>query len=159
MIVTLGANLCWSGAILHEPFGIGGSPTNVLIRDPDRGRRSVGCGCRVLRPSDRFLSHLIPLPLIQVRCFALERDSEFVYLALERCQSALADVVEISVTEGGSVLPLLQLLGEDAQPKPLAWSIAQDIGQGLMFLHDQGFVHRDLKASKFRLLQLSDKFP
>ena len=86
--------------------------------------------------------------MTQVRCFALERDSEFVYLALERCQSALADVVESSASEGGPMRPLLQLLGEDARPKPLAWSIAQDIGQGLMFLHDQGFVHRDLKASK-----------
>ena len=68
------------------------------------------------------------------------------YLALERCQSALADVVESSAAEGGPKLPLLQLVGKDAQPMPIAWSIGQDIGQGLMFLHDQGFVHRDLKA-------------
>lgn len=30
-----------------------------------------------------------------VRCFALEEDAEFVYLALERCQHSLADVLTL----------------------------------------------------------------
>ena len=35
-----------------------------------------------------------------VRCFAMEEDSEFVYLALERCVCTLADVVSLRQSEG-----------------------------------------------------------
>lgn len=31
---------------------------------------------------------------LQVRCFSMERDAQFVYLALERCAAALHDVME-----------------------------------------------------------------
>ena len=46
-----------------------------------------------------------------VRCFAMEEDSEFVYLALERCRQSLADLV---TGEGGSVF----LVDEAKHPTP-----------------------------------------
>ena len=46
-----------------------------------------------------------------VRCFAMEEDSEFVYLALERCKQSLADLV---TGEGGSVF----LVDEAKHPTP-----------------------------------------
>ena len=38
----------------------------------------------------------------QVRCFSMERDAQFVYLALERCSAALHDVVEAAPAAGAS---------------------------------------------------------
>ena len=46
-----------------------------------------------------------------VRCFAMEEDNEFVYLALERCRQSLADLV---TGEGGSVF----LVDEAKHPTP-----------------------------------------
>lgn len=46
-----------------------------------------------------------------VRCFAMEEDSEFVYLALERCKQSLADMV---MGDGGSVF----LVNEAKHPTP-----------------------------------------
>ena len=46
-----------------------------------------------------------------VRCFAMEEDSEFVYLALERCKQSLADLV---AGEGGSVF----MVDEAKHPTP-----------------------------------------
>jgi serine/threonine-protein kinase/endoribonuclease IRE1 len=97
---------------------------------------------------------LTPHSSLQVRCFALERDSQFVYLALERCECALADAVEPSV---GSAQPAsqLQLLSPEGKaPSARAWAIAKDIGSGLLFLHERGFVHRDLKVRRASLSTL-----
>ena len=82
----------------------------------------------------------------QVRCFSLQRDAQFVYLALERCAAALHDVVE-PPPGAGEPPPLaarLQFTGPDG-PTTVAWTVARDIGEGLAFLHSRGFVHRDLK--------------
>ena len=95
---------------------------------------------------------------MQVRCFALEKDAQFVYLALERCQCALADAVE---PQAGSAQPAtpLHLLQPDGQgPSPSAWAVAKDIGEGLLFLHERGFVHRDLKVCHM-LPALCNSFP
>lgn len=74
-----------------------------------------------------------------VRCFALEEDREFVYLALELCSSSLADLVERA-----RGTPLLIAGG---QPTPLAMSIAAEVTAGLAALHARGIVHRDLKPA------------
>ncbi len=83
---------------------------------------------------------------VQVRCFALERDSQFVYLALERCQCALADAVEPQAGSARPSTPLHLLRPDGGGPSPAAWAVAKDIGNGLLFLHERGFVHRDLKV-------------
>ena len=83
---------------------------------------------------------------LQVRCFALEKDSQFVYLALERCQCALADAVEPQAGSARPAKPLHLVQPDGAGPSPAAWAVAKDIGEGLLFLHERGFVHRDLKV-------------
>ncbi|DBA76306.1 TPA: bifunctional endoribonuclease/protein kinase ire1 [Trebouxia sp. C0004] len=74
-----------------------------------------------------------------VRCFALEEDGEFVYLALERCKQSLADMV--------AATPSQQHMFMDGEGHPTPWcmQVAEDIGQGLLALHERGIVHCDLK--------------
>ena len=52
-----------------------------------------------------------------MRCFAMEEDSEFVYLALERCRQSLADLV---TGEGGSVF----LVDEAKHPTPFCMQVS-----------------------------------
>lgn len=73
-----------------------------------------------------------------VRCFAMEEDTEFVYLALERCTCTLADALADHEGRARFVTP-------DGHPTAFALQIAQDIGRGLEALHARGIVHRDLK--------------
>eukprot|EP00850_Spirogloea_muscicola_P005936 SM000027S09717 [mRNA] locus=s27:884489:888411:- [translate_table: standard] len=94
-----------------------------------------------------------------VRCFAMEEDSDFVYVALERCAYSLSDLIRGYGHEdpsGGAVrddvLPLLpvdyvlgeavkQAIGKLGGLKELVL----DIVEGLVHLHALGIVHRDLK--------------
>jgi len=76
-----------------------------------------------------------------VRCFAMEEDQEFIYLALERCAGTLADA--LSTKEGRS--KFVNFINGVAIPTPYAMQISEDIGRGLAALHVQGIVHRDLK--------------
>lgn len=84
--------------------------------------------------------------MCQVRCFSLERDAQFVYLALERCAAALHDVMEPppAPSEPSPLVARMRFTGPEG-PTEVAWGVARDIGEGLAFLHSQGFVHRDLK--------------
>ena len=87
-----------------------------------------------------------------LRCFAMEEDADFVYVALERCVSALASVVD-----GGSMgtgLDLANKEGRDAfdlvnpatrRPTPEGMTLMRDVCEGLHALHCRGIVHRDLK--------------
>jgi serine/threonine-protein kinase/endoribonuclease IRE1 len=76
-----------------------------------------------------------------VRCFAMEEDQEFIYLALERCVGTLADA--LSTKEGRS--KFVSIKNGVATPTSYAMQISEDIGRGLAALHAQGIVHRDLK--------------
>ena len=78
-----------------------------------------------------------------VRCFALEEDGEFIYLALERCDMSLADALETAkmknmrfrkVDVDGAIVNT-----------PLAYQVARDIVEGVNAVHSRGIVHRDLK--------------
>ncbi|GAX74713.1 hypothetical protein CEUSTIGMA_g2161.t1, partial [Chlamydomonas eustigma] len=75
-----------------------------------------------------------------VRCFAMEEDREFVYLALERCRSTLNDFLG---TPGGRAA--MVEAGPDRKPTERCLEIMEQVAKGLAALHERGIVHRDLK--------------
>ncbi|KAK9823205.1 hypothetical protein WJX72_001091 [[Myrmecia] bisecta] len=81
-----------------------------------------------------------------IRCFAMEEDSEFVYLALERCRDSLADRLSPAGQPHAFVAP-------DGLPTQFAMQIAEDVGRGLLALHERGIVHRDLKPHNVLLTE------
>jgi len=102
-----------------------------------------------------------------LRCFAMEEDEHFVYVALERCACTLADLMELhsSATAGGRSdgvgdegdtsastgallrkdIPPLSLFEPDGSPTVAHWTLMRDISSGLAALHQKGIIHRDVK--------------
>lgn len=70
-----------------------------------------------------------------VRCFCVEEDHEFLYLALERCRGSLATM---STDEAFAS----QFVGQDGRHTPYAMQVAQELCEGLQALHSRGIVHR-----------------
>lgn len=81
-----------------------------------------------------------------VRCFAMEEDREFVYLALERCKQTLSDWI-------GSKEGQAAMLDSSGCPTPLCMQILSDIVEGLAALHERSIVHRDLKPHNVLLTE------
>jgi len=80
-----------------------------------------------------------------VRCFAMEEDGDFLYLALERCNYNLNDYI----LAPGTKKKLIDM--KKGTPTPHCMEIMQDIVSGLAFLHTVGIVHRDLKPQNVLL--------
>lgn len=86
-----------------------------------------------------------------VRCFAMEEDREFVYLALEKCRSTLSDFLaapagRCAFLEAGSDLPT-----------PRCLETMAEICRGLAALHERGIVHRDLKPHNVLLTEVGGR--
>lgn len=105
-----------------------------------------------------------------LRCFAMEEDADFVYVALEKCVWTLASLVDPAVTGMPSASARVHGMEEDGRPaaRPLTaapvpleafkvmdartgeptregLTIMRDVCAGLHALHSHGIVHRDLK--------------
>jgi len=80
-----------------------------------------------------------------VRCFAMEEDGDFLYLALERCNYNLNDYI----LAPGTKKKLINM--KTGLPTPHCMEIMRDIVSGLAFLHTVGIVHRDLKPQNVLL--------
>ncbi|CAL5197392.1 unnamed protein product [Lathyrus oleraceus] len=99
-----------------------------------------------------------------VRWHGVERDRDFIYLALERCICNLDDLIQIysDISENSNFrkdkTPKLikgkmetgkhdtQYLWEkNGHPSPLLLKLMRDIVSGVAHLHELGIIHRDLK--------------
>jgi len=81
-----------------------------------------------------------------LRCYAMEQDEHFVYVALERCACTLAAAVEAAGgADAGRPLPPLRLYERDGAPAPQLWALMRDVAGGLAALHAEGVIHRDVK--------------
>ncbi|XP_051139476.1 serine/threonine-protein kinase/endoribonuclease IRE1a-like isoform X2 [Andrographis paniculata] len=95
-----------------------------------------------------------------VRWHGVEKDQHFVYLALERCDCNLNDIILMharnlhaeEVTEGtvqlDSIKGLMEgyeLWNSDAYPSRFLLKLMRDVVSGIAHLHIIGMIHRDLK--------------
>jgi serine/threonine-protein kinase/endoribonuclease IRE1 len=92
-----------------------------------------------------------------LRCFAMEEDEDFVYVALERCSCTLASLVApegVFPTDAASMSPNSPTPDTKAfafvdertlKPTPEGLRLMRDAFAGVNALHAVGVVHRDLK--------------
>ena len=80
-----------------------------------------------------------------VRCFCVEEDHEFLYMALERCRGSLA---AMSTDEAFAA----QFVDAEGAHTPYAMQVAQELCEGLQALHSRGIVHRCAVRSKLAML-------
>ncbi|PXF45477.1 Serine/threonine-protein kinase/endoribonuclease IRE1 [Gracilariopsis chorda] len=131
--------------VSSKVLGVGSHGTVVYEGKMQPGERKVAVK-RLLRQffesARKEISLLVELDEASphvVRYFAMEEDSEFIYLALELCAASLAERVTQSEPP---VPPLTYLRG----PPPDYTSRAlRQLLQGLADLHRVGVVHRDVK--------------
>lgn len=67
-----------------------------------------------------------------VRCFAVEKTEDFIFIALELCRCNRRDWIR---TNGDGILPSATTRTQ----------IIQQVTEGVKFLHDKNIIHRDLK--------------
>ena len=92
-----------------------------------------------------------------LRCFAMEEDDDFVYVALERCERTLASLVTGKSVGSGENLdaradspnendpPFAFVDRASGRPTPEGLRLMRDAFAGVNALHAVGVVHRDLK--------------
>ncbi|XP_054809745.1 serine/threonine-protein kinase/endoribonuclease IRE1a-like [Prosopis cineraria] len=99
-----------------------------------------------------------------VRWHGVERDQDFIYLALERCVCNLGDLIQVysdssskpmsSKNQSSECLKVQIEMGNNniqelwkanGYPSSLLLKLMRDIVSGLVHLHELGIIHRDLK--------------
>uniref|UniRef100_A0A0A9CZI1 non-specific serine/threonine protein kinase n=1 Tax=Arundo donax TaxID=35708 RepID=A0A0A9CZI1_ARUDO len=99
-----------------------------------------------------------------VRLYSCDRDSDFVYISLERCQCSLADLIqkhsysfsgesiandEVAVSTKSKISNIegidVELWTQDGLPSAQLLKLLRDVVTGLVHLHNLGIIHRDLK--------------
>ena len=79
-----------------------------------------------------------------LRCYAMEEDADFAYVALERCSFTLASLVD-GTLEG---TPPFHIVDPTTRlPTKEGTRVMRDACAGLLALHARGIVHRDLKPA------------
>ncbi|CAA6655843.1 unnamed protein product [Spirodela intermedia] len=81
-----------------------------------------------------------------VRWFGVEYDTDFVYIALERCTCSLNDLILLCSDSSFERHRWgVELWKPDGCPTPQLLKIMRDVVSGLAHLHDLGIIHRDIK--------------
>lgn len=131
--------------VSSKVLGIGSHGTIVYEGKMMPGERKVAVK-RLLRQffesARKEISLLVQLDEASphvVRYFAMEEDSEFIYLALELCANTLAE----RVTE--RIVPVPPVKYKNGPPPACTLRALRQLLQGLADLHRVGVVHRDVK--------------
>ncbi|EXC21534.1 Serine/threonine-protein kinase/endoribonuclease IRE1 [Morus notabilis] len=103
-----------------------------------------------------------------IRYYGAERDKDFIYLVLERCDCNLDDLIQIYSTDSSQNKPeskeylveLQNILGgvklweeNNVRPSHLLLKLMRDMVSGLVVLHESGIVHRDLKPQNILIVK------
>ncbi|EXC24942.1 Serine/threonine-protein kinase ppk4 [Morus notabilis] len=90
-----------------------------------------------------------------VKYYGMAENEDFYYLALERCDCDLSKLIQ----------PSNEILGDrrlwvekENRPSALLLKLMRDIVSGLVFLHELGMVHRDLKPQNVLILKEKSTF-
>ena len=139
------------GRLIVKPTVLGYGSCGTVVFDGELDGRSVAVKRLLLQFHELARKELATLiasdehPNI-LRCFAMEEDKDFVYVALERCESTL----HARATDLASAQPLLDT---SDFPTSEGVRILRDVASGLKQLHSQGIVHRDLKPSNILITE------
>ena len=108
----------------------------------------------ILREIEILTNSNVPASL--VRYFATEDDHNFYYIATELCDFSLADYIEgtPSRMRGKPCIPLKKTL--DPPLRLSTKEILQSCLTGVQYLHDNHFVHREIKPHNYLISRARD---